>query len=159
LKLTVPRIFQYTSTDVVAQACLHDPLPIPLILALLAFPDLLLGSSKLRTAADAHSARDLLARKKKLERLFVVSARMYGFSMLALFYQRLDLVGTPQRPRAANVDVSFTLEVWDLEMAQHRQAVIIGVVVVPLIAIRVDKEDVVREGCVVINDIAGEGAC
>ena len=40
-------------------------------------------------------------------------------------------------------------------MPEHGQAVVVGVVVVPLVAVRVDEEDVVREGVVVIDDIAG----
>lgn len=40
-------------------------------------------------------------------------------------------------------------------MPKHGQAVIIGIVVVPLIAVRVDEEDVIGELVVVVYDVAG----
>jgi hypothetical protein len=80
---------------------------------------------------------------------------MYGFSVLTLFLKRLDLAGAAQRPSAPDVDVPFLLEVGDLEVSQHGKAIVVGIVVVPLVAIRMDEENVVREVVVVVDDVAG----
>jgi hypothetical protein len=42
-------------------------------------------------------------------------------------------------------------------VAEHRQAIVVGVVVVPLVAVWVDEEDVVRKGRVVVYDVAAGG--
>jgi hypothetical protein len=89
-----------------------------------------------------------------LERDLVISARMYRFSVFALLFQRLDLVWAPEGPRAADVDVSLLLEVRKLEVAEHGEAVVVGVVVVPLVAVRMDEEDVIGEVVVVVDDVA-----
>ena len=39
-------------------------------------------------------------------------------------------------------------------MAEHREAVVVGIVVVPLVAVWVDEEDVVGKRRVVIDDVA-----
>jgi hypothetical protein len=39
-------------------------------------------------------------------------------------------------------------------MAQHRDPIIVWVIVVPLVAVRVQKEDVIGEPVVVIYDVA-----
>lgn len=93
-------------------------------------------------------------REKLLKRIFVVATSMYSFSVLAFLFQRVDFTRTPKGPRTSNVDVSFLLKIWELEMAQHGHAVIVWIVVVPLIAVRMDEEDVVGESVVVVYDVA-----
>jgi hypothetical protein len=39
-------------------------------------------------------------------------------------------------------------------MAQHGKAIVIGVVIVPLIAVRVNEEDVVRKIVIVVDYVA-----
>lgn len=90
-----------------------------------------------------------------LERLFVVSACVHRLSMLAFFFQRLNFSGTPKHPGAADVDVALGFEVGQLEAAEHGEAVVVWVVVVPLVAVGVDEEDVVGEGVVVVDYVAG----
>jgi hypothetical protein len=79
---------------------------------------------------------------------------MHSFAVLTLLLQRLDLAGAAQRPSTPDIDVSFLLEVGNLKVSQHGEAIIVGVVVVPLVAVRVDEENVVRELVVVVDDVA-----
>ena len=153
-ELTMPRILQYPSADTVMEICFHDPVPVPYVLALLSFSDLLLCRGKLRTAAHANRTGDLQLRKQMLKRLFIVTTSMHSLPVLALFLKRLDLVGAAQRPRAADVDVSFFLEVGQLEVSQHRNTVVVGVVVMPLVAVGMDEKYIVRKGIVVVNYVS-----
>jgi hypothetical protein len=41
------------------------------------------------------------------------------------------------------INVAFFLKVRQLEVAEHREAVVIGIVIVPLVAVWVDEKDVV----------------
>jgi hypothetical protein len=79
---------------------------------------------------------------------------MHSFAVLTLFLQRLDLAGAAQRPSTPDIDVSFLFEVGNLKVSQHGEAIVVGVVVVPLVAVRVDEENVVRELVVVVDDVA-----
>jgi hypothetical protein len=90
-----------------------------------------------------------------LEGLFVVTTGMHSFSVLPLLLQRLDLAGASQHPSTPDIDVALLLEVRNLEMAKHGNTIVIGVVVVPLVAVRVNEEDVVRKIIVVVDDVAG----
>lgn len=67
---------------------------------------------------------------------------------------RLDLVWAAELPSTAQIDVAFLLEVGYLEVAQHHQAVVIGIVVVPLVSRRVQEERVIREVVVIVDDEA-----
>jgi hypothetical protein len=155
---TVPRVLQDSSTDAVAQLCVHDPAPVPLIVALLSLADFLLGGSKLRTAAHTHIARHLFAGEEVLEGLLVVATSMHSFPVLAFLVQGLDLAGASKQPCAPDVDISLLLEIWYLEMSKHGQTIVVGVIIVPLVAIWVNKEHVVRELVVMIDDVAGQRA-
>jgi hypothetical protein len=46
------------------------------------------------------------------------------------------------------------LEVRQLEVAGHREAILVWVVVVPLVAVWVDAEDVIGKRCVMVDDVA-----
>jgi hypothetical protein len=151
---TVPGVFQDSTADVIAQSGVHNPLPVPLIVALLSLPDLLFGSSELRAARHAHIRRHCLTRKEVLESLFVVATSMNSFSVLAFLLKRLDLVWTTQQPRAPDVDVSLLLEIGQLETSKHGKTIVVWVIVMPLIPVGVYKQDVVWELVVVINDVA-----
>jgi len=41
-------------------------------------------------------------------------------------------------------------------MAKHRNSIIVGVVVVPLVAVRVQEEDVIGEAVIVIYEVAAK---
>lgn len=86
--------------------------------------------------------------------MFVVAASMDRLSVLALLSQRLDLSWASQGPRAANVDITLFFEIGQLEVAKHGEAVVVGVVIVPLVTVGVNEKDVVGELVVVIDDIA-----
>jgi hypothetical protein len=79
---------------------------------------------------------------------------MHGFSVLSLFLKGLDLARAAQGPSTPDVDVPFLLEVGNLEMPQHGEAIVVGIVVVPLVAVRMDEENVVGKIVVVVDDIA-----
>jgi len=49
--LTVPRVFQYSTTDIVPEFCFKDPLPVLLVVALLPLSYLPLCCRELCTAA------------------------------------------------------------------------------------------------------------
>ena len=67
---------------------------------------------------------------------------------------RLDLARAPQGPCAAYIDMDLFLEVRQLEVAGHREAILVWVVVVPLVAVWVDAEDVIGKRCVMVDDVA-----
>jgi hypothetical protein len=79
---------------------------------------------------------------------------MHGFSVLTLLLKRLDLAGAAQGPSTPDVDIPFLLEVGNLEVSQHGETIVIGIVVVPLVAVRMDEENVVRKIVVVVDDVA-----
>jgi hypothetical protein len=68
--------------------------------------------------------------------------------------ERVDLARAAEKPGAADVHVALFLEVWELEVAEHRDAIVVRVVVVPLVSLGVDKEDGFREIIVIVDDIA-----
>jgi hypothetical protein len=51
----------------------------------------------------------------------------------------MNLHRTPEDPGAPEINVSLLLEVGELEMAEHGDTIIVGVVVVPLESLRVDE--------------------
>jgi len=150
----VPGVLKHPPTDSIPQFSPHNPIAILLILLLAPLPNLVPRGRKLRTAAHPNSIRHLLPRKQALKSLLILSARMHSLSVFARFRQRLDLVGAAEGPGAADVDVAFFLEVRQLEVAKHGEAVVVRVVVVPLVAVGVDEEDVVGEGRVVVDYVA-----
>lgn len=150
----MPGVLKHPPTDSVTQFSPHNPIAIFLVLLLRPLPNLVLRRSKLRTAAYTNSRWHFFTREQALKGLLVLSTRMHGLSVFALFSQRLDLVWAAEGPGAADVDVAFFLEVRQLEVAQHGETVVVGVIVVPLVAVGVDEEDVVGEGCVVVDYVA-----
>ena len=79
---------------------------------------------------------------------------MNRLPMLARLLDRMDLCRTPQHPDTPNIDKALLFEVRELQMAEHGHAVEIGIVVVPLVALRVQEEDVGGEGGVVVDYVA-----
>lgn len=67
---------------------------------------------------------------------------------------RTDFDGASENPRAAQIHVALLLEVGDLEIAEHADAVVVGVVVVPLVLLGVDKEEGFGEAIVVVDNIS-----
>lgn len=91
-----------------------------------------------------------------LEGFFIVATGVDGLPVLAFFHKGLNLAGTAERPGAAYIHVAFLLEVWQLEVSQHREAVVVGIVVMPLVSIRVDEEDVVGKGVIMVDYVSVE---
>ena len=67
---------------------------------------------------------------------------------------RFDLGRASQDPRTTDIDIALVSEVVGLESSEHGDAVIVGVVVVPLETLRVDEEHHVREAMVIIDYIS-----
>lgn len=89
-----------------------------------------------------------------LKGLLIVSTGMYSLPVFACFFKRLNLVWAAEGPCAADVNVAFLLEVRQLEVAEHRNAVVVRVIVVPLVAIRMYEEDIVGKRVVVVDYVA-----
>lgn len=153
----VPGVLHDSSTDTIPQFRVHNPFPIPNILTLRSLPNLLFRSSKLRTTTHAYIPRNFNPGKQMHESLFVVSTRMYSFSVFSLFSKRFDLIRTSKHPSASYVHVAFFLEVGKLEMSKHGKAVVIRVVVMPLVAVGVNEEDVVGQIVVVVYYVTFRG--
>lgn len=84
----------------------------------------------MRTVEHAYFLRHLDAREKLHKPVLEVFPCMHVIPVRVRV--RPDLRRTAQSPRTAQIHVALFLEVGDLEVAQHRHAVVIGVVVVPL---------------------------
>ena len=70
---------------------------------------------------------------------------------------RFDLGRASQDPRTTDIDIALVSEVVGLESSEHGDAVIVGVVVVPLKALGVDEEHQVRETVVIVDYISDKG--
>jgi hypothetical protein len=68
--------------------------------------------------------------------------------------ERVDFAWATEKPDAADVHVALFLEVRELEVAEHRDTIVVRVVVVPLISLGVDKENGVGEVIVVVDYVA-----
>lgn len=66
---------------------------------------------------------------------------------------RTDLDGATESPGAAQIDIALFLEVRHLKIAKHADAVVVGVVVVPLVLLGVDEEEDFGETVVVVDDV------
>lgn len=77
---------------------------------------------------------------------------MHRFPMLVLKWS--NLYWTSQHPGAAQVHVALLLQVFGAKAAEHRQSIIVWVVIVPLIARRVDEQDIIGKVVVVVDDEA-----
>jgi hypothetical protein len=65
----------------------------------------------------------------------------------------VNLDRAAEGPDTAEIHVSFLLEVGGLEVAQHGDAIVVWVVVVPLEALGVDEEHYIGEVFVVIDNV------
>lgn len=68
--------------------------------------------------------------------------------------QRVNLNRAAERPGAAEIDVSLFLEIWNTEVAQHGNTVIVWVIIVPLKALGVDEQHDVGEVLVIVDDVS-----
>lgn len=84
--------------------------------------------------------------------MFEVLSRMYVVAMRIA--QGVDLARAAECPDAPQIDISLVLEVWDLEVAQHGDAVIVWIVVMPLEALRVNEEHDIGEVLVIIDEVS-----
>lgn len=152
----MPRVFHHPSTYPVVQLRVVQPVAEALILCQRNAPNLVACKRKLRAAANGDEVRhDGILAKDFLERLVVAVARVALLLQLAvILFVRLDFFGAPHLPGAAQVDVALFLEIGQLEVAEDRQAVVVGVVVVPLVALGMQEENVVGQIVVIVNEVA-----
>lgn len=112
---------------------------------------------ELGTARHAHFLGHLDAGEKLHEAGFEVFARVH---ILAVGIRvGSDFRGASEGPGAAEIHIALFQEVGDLEVAQHGDTVVVGVVVVPLVAQGVDEEHDFGEPVVVVDDISMGHAC
>lgn len=107
--------------------------------------------AKLRTTRRTNRLWHLNPREELHERVFEILAGVYVLAVR--IGQRMDLLWTPQDPGTAQVNVTLLLEVWELEIAQHWHAIVVGVVVVPLVSLGMDEEDRVGEVVIIVDDV------
>lgn len=67
----------------------------------------------------------------------------------------VHFVGTPEYPDTSQIDVAAPENVGDLYLREHRCAVVVWVVVVPLELPPVDKAHDIREIVVIVDDEPG----
>jgi hypothetical protein len=64
----------------------------------------------------------------------------------------LNSLEAAQEPCATYINVAFFLKTRQLEVAEHRDTVVVGIVVVPMVSVWVDEKDVVGlSSCNVIS--------
>lgn len=148
---TMPRIFHNPPTQFILQIRLHQPHPKPLVITLRPLMNLPPRNPKLRTTRNTHFIRDLHARKQLHEARLEVFTRVHVIAVG--IGVRTDFDGTSENPRAAQIHVALFLEIGDLEVAEHADAVVVGVIVVPLVLLGVDEEEGFGEAVVVVDDI------
>lgn len=148
----MPRILHNPPTQFILQRCLSKPLPKPFVITLRPLMHLPPRDTKLRAARHAHFLRDLDAGKQLHEARLEILPRM---DILAVCIAvRSNLRRASENPGAAQVDIALFLEVGDLETVEHRDAVVVGVVVMPLISLGMDEEHGFGETVIVIDDIS-----
>lgn len=132
----MPRILHNPATQLIPQRRLHQPPPKPLIIPPRPLQNFLPGNAKLRTTRRTHSLGHGLTGKQLHEAGLEVLA---GMHVLAVGVgEGVDLGGAAEDPGAAEVDVAVVEEVLEAEVFEHGEAVVVGVVVVPLVALRVE---------------------
>lgn len=125
-----------------------------LVVALRPFPDLPPRHAKLRTAGDPNDLGHFRPRKQLHESCLEVLPRM---KILAVRVgEGMDFIRATQDPGAAQIDVSFFLNIGGLNFADHGNAIVVRVIVVPLVALGVDEEHDIGQVVVVVNDVAGK---
>lgn len=159
-ELTMPRIFQHPTAQVILQPRIHQPLPIPHIIPLRPRPDRLPAGGKLRAARHADLLGDGQAREQLLEGGLVDVLCVDGLGGARgrrLVGHGVDLGGAAEDPGAAQVHIAGLLETVEAEAREQREGVVVRVVVVPLETFGVVKDDVAGEGVVAVDDVAVEG--
>lgn len=148
----MPGVFHNSPTQFVRQIRLGQPLPEPDIVTPRPLLDLPSRHAKLRATGCTHLVGNLGAREQLHEAGLKVFACMDVFAMGVGMWT--DLGRASQDPRTAEVHVALLLEVLGSKTPEHGDAVVVGVVVVPLEALRVDEEHHVGEAVVVVDNVA-----
>lgn len=153
----VPQILHDTSRHRRRKRRLPQPLPYPLKLHNRALPYLSSRDSELCTARCSHNFRQFDVRKELAKRFGVGMADSERVRTLVVdALSREDLVGTAGRPGAAEGGIADFFDVRELEVLDGGDAVVHGVVVVPLVALGVEEDHVVGEVVVVVDDVGEE---
>lgn len=151
---TMPGILHNPPTQLIRQVRLGQPLPKPYIVIPRPFEDLPPRCPELGAARHSNFLGNLRAREQLHKPLLEVLARM---NVVAVGRRvRADLDRTAQDPSAAEIYITAVLEVGDLDAPYHWHAVVVGVVVVPLVALGVDEEDSLGEVVIMVNYIPVE---
>ena len=151
----MPGVFHDPPTQLIRQLRLNQPFPKPYVFIPRPFEDLPPRCPKLGATRDAHLLRDLSAREQLHEPGLEVITRMNVFAVVRRV--RADLDWTAQNPGTAEIHIATLLEVRNLKAPYHWHTVVVGVVVVPLVALGVDKENIVGEVVIIINYVPVDG--
>lgn len=148
----MPGVFHDPPAQLIRQICLGQPLPKPYIITLRPLLDPPSSNAELGATRCTNFPRHLDAREQLHEPRFEVFAGVDVFAVGVGV--RPDLRRTSQDPGATEIHVALVMEVAGLDSSQHGDAVVVGVVVVPLVALGVDEEHPIGETVVVVDDIA-----
>jgi hypothetical protein len=66
----------------------------------------------------------------------------------------VDLRRTSESPRTAQIDIALLLQIRHLETTEYGDSIVVGIVVVPLIALRVDEKHHVGQMVIIINYVS-----
>lgn len=147
----MPRILHNPPTQLILQFRLDQPLPKPLIITLGPLMNLPPRNPKLRTTRNTHFIRNLHSGKQLHEACLEVFTGVHVFAVG--IGVRTDFHRTPENPRTAEVNVALFLEIRDLKVAEHTDAVVVGIIVVPLVSLGMDEQEGFGKTVVVVDYI------
>jgi len=160
----VPRIFQYSATQVVCELGLEKPCSPANIVLARPKTDRLPRDCKLRAATYTNQVRYLDSRHQLLEGLLINAVGGYSLLHREVAHDvdvgpfegimlGTDLDRTAQDPDATQVDVSRRAHIVELQVAERREAIVIGVVVMPSKASGVRKDSDGSERIIAVDDV------
>jgi hypothetical protein len=79
------------------------------------------------------------------------------FLRLVVVLKWLDLGGAAQDPDAAEVDIALFTKIVEAEALEEGEGVVVWIIVVPLEALGVVKDDVAGQALVSVDDVSGDG--
>lgn len=114
-KLTMPRVLEHSTGQVITNISLDDPPPIPLIVSLGPAPNRFFRGSELSAAGSAYHAGNYNAWKQLFETLFVDLACFGRDTRSTCVDIRADFFRATQNPGAAETGVALAEDVCSVQ--------------------------------------------
>lgn len=150
----MPRVLKDSAARRIIQFSFKQPIPEPDIALPWSPTDGFPRHTELGAAADCDGGGDASSGKQLLKSFFVRASSLHIFGQIPLVLERHDLGRASNFPGAAEVDVALFAQIRELELAEHGHPVVIWIVVVPLPAVRVKEQGVLRQTVVIVDDVA-----